>query len=177
MPICQFVACDKDIPEHRRFCSQRCANLHRWKRTSFEPWSKMEICTVCGKEFKTTRNYRRGFKTCSKKCEGEAKRQDKLGKPLSEEHKRKVSIAHTGKKLSREHRRKIGLGVRGPRNRQWIDGRSYEKKVMPTTILNLLECSKKKWKAFRSGYRRRGRYTRSRVDAQRTNRDVWSPAC
>jgi len=128
MPICQFVACDKDIPEHRRFCSQRCANLHRWKRTSFEPWSKMEICTVCGKEFKTTRNYRRGFKTCSKKCEGEAKRQDKLGKPLSEEHKRKVSIAHTGKKLSREHRRKIGLGVRGPRNRQWIDGRSYEKK-------------------------------------------------
>ena len=33
--------------------------------------------------------------------------------PMSEEHKRKLSIAHTGVPLSEEHRRKIGLGRKG----------------------------------------------------------------
>lgn len=33
--------------------------------------------------------------------------------PLSEEHKRKLSMAHKGKALSREHRRNISKGLRG----------------------------------------------------------------
>jgi hypothetical protein len=39
-----------------------------------------------------------------------------MEKKLSEEHKRKLSIAHRGKILSDEHKNKIGLGLKGHKN-------------------------------------------------------------
>jgi len=52
-----------------------------------------------------------------------------LGKKLSEEQKRKISLANKGKKKpprSKEHRRKISYFNSGERSHFWIDGRSKE---------------------------------------------------
>jgi|APSaa5957512576_1039674.scaffolds.fasta_scaffold90677_2 hypothetical protein len=127
MSTCQFVACDKEITAGRKFCSQTCVNLHRSGAPDFRGKVKIRKCTHCGKEIEIRRNENSDQKTCSPECRQARRYLALKGRPISEEHKRKVSIAHTGKKLSHDHRRKIGLGVRGTRNGFWVDGRSYEK--------------------------------------------------
>ena len=63
--------------------------------------------------------------TCSKECEFIARSRAHKNIPKPAETRKKLSIAHKGKLLSESHKAAIGRGVAGPRNRFWIDGRSW----------------------------------------------------
>ena len=63
------------------------------------------ICKHCGKEFETHHSeLRKGHgKYCSRECASA----DRVGKPISDEHKQAIGNAHRGKTVSEETRKKL----------------------------------------------------------------------
>jgi hypothetical protein len=128
---CQFEHCRKEFSRKgkRKFCSRTCSNLARWNADSLTGRTIHKTCEQCGKEWTTTRSesYRRGYKTCSNECRVAAIKEKLAKRVFSNETRERMSQSQREKTLTPEHRRKIGKAVAGPRNKHWIDGRSYEK--------------------------------------------------
>lgn len=102
-------------------------------------------CLVCKKMFHTCQSSFKKRKTCSFLCSKIFKSITTKGKPKSEEHKRKIGLAHLGKKrppfskewrnnLSKarkgkkftlEHCKKIGDAQRGEKSNNWKDGIAF----------------------------------------------------
>ena len=67
-----------------------------------------------------------GIKAWNKGLKMTEEQKQKLRKPKSEEHKRKLSLQRKGKPLSQEHREKIGLSQKGDKNGFWGKKHSEE---------------------------------------------------
>jgi hypothetical protein len=77
-------------------------------------------CKVCNKELYVKESSIKFRKYCSRPCAGKDR------KPLTAEHKRKVSIANKGKKRTKEQRNKISIFAKtrtGSKNPRWIGGK------------------------------------------------------
>lgn len=105
-------------------------------------------CIICGDTFKTHLSESKRRKTCSRECAGIFKSRLTKGLPKSEEHKKKIGLAHLGKKrkpfssewinnLSKSHkgikktpewRRKIGLAQKGEKANNWQGGKTEKRK-------------------------------------------------
>jgi len=101
-------------------------------------------CILCGKEFKT---YSKTQKYCSHKC----KAQDLfVGKPLTEETKRKLSEANKGRKHTKEARENMSQAHLGkPSN---AEGNKWSKKSRERLSKTLIG-TKRAWKGDNAGER------------------------
>lgn len=89
--------CGKEFVTSRfskaRFCSKQCSADTRKK-------SETRICLYCGKEFTVKPAMKKVC--CSRKCAS-----NYFAKPMTEEQKQKLSVAHKGKKHTEETKKKI----------------------------------------------------------------------
>lgn len=104
-------------------------------------------CTICKKRFKTHKSEFERRKCCSRKCSNIWKSKITKGRLKSEEHKRKIALAHKGKKrppfskewrenmskarrgkkLSEQHRLNLSKSLTGNPNLGWAKGKKFSK--------------------------------------------------
>jgi len=129
--ICKKIIIDK--PSHLKFrktCSKVCeAKYFSIERSGNKSWSYkdggIKVCVLCGKKYK---DYRKSSRYCSRGCS------DK--RVITEEHRKKISIANKGRKpyemtdAIRKHMSDALIGkFVGDKSSNWKDGVSPQYKI------------------------------------------------